>query len=428
MKKVLVVGAGVIGATSAFFLKQKGFEVTLIDELSKPAQYTSHANAGQLSYTYAFPWAYPGIAYKAAKWALRKSSPLRIKIDTQNFSTQLTWLKEMLLNANEQAYETNKKTMLGISGLSKKVLNEVLLEKVVKSSEFDWQNKGTLQLFRTKSQLKAAEKDATILSTAGLKCELLTDTSVLLQKEPSLAYSLNNKTVIGALHLPEDETGDCNLFTKKLVAILMKSGVNFVYNTKLSGLTAEGTGFVAALSTNLDGQPIGTVLEHFDAVLICAGVKSPGLLNLAQKDLDKNYLIYPVKGYSLTFESKRGPVSTVMDETNKIAITRLGSRVRMGGVAELNGFNEDLDAYRKNQFIDVFESLFGPNLDARNGQFWAGLRPATPSSVPFIEKVNTTGGSNLFINAGHGTLGWTMACGSAYLSAQQIEDSFSKDT
>lgn len=410
LKKILVLGAGVIGVTTAKFLKDKGFEVTVAERLKESGLYTSYANAGQLSYSYAFPWAYPGIVSKAIKWSLQKDSPLRIRPDYKNLRNQVSWLLEMLSNSSAYKYEQNKTEMLKISILSKKVLQSLLSTEEISATSFDWQSRGTLQLFRTKDQLKAAENDIKILHSSGVNAKFITDMAEISEKESGLQSAIDEGTVTGAIYLPDDETGDCHKFTQTLAKSLKINGVRFFYETHpIVSKNKSGNGFFASFGS--------IEQEQFDAVVICAGVHSPKLVT----DLggSAKYSIYPVKGYSLTFESEVGPESTIMDETNKIAITRLGSRVRMGGVAELNGFNFDLDEDRRKQFIAVFESLFGPSKQAHNGKFWTGLRPATPSSVPYVERVQGQE-RPLYINAGHGTLGWTMACACGYLTAEQV--------
>lgn len=318
----------------------------------------------------------------------------------------------MLKNASREKYEENKTEMLKISLLSKKVLSNLMQTESLNGTDFDWQSHGTLQLFRTQAQLEAARSDIKILHASGVNARLLTDLSGIQEKEKGLESAISKGEITGAIYLPDDETGDCHKFTQILAEKLSKKGVKFLYSTTPE-ITQNGKKFSVKLSALKE--------EQFDAIVVCAGVQSPQILK--KLGVEHSYNIYPVKGYSLTFESQTGPSSTVMDETHKIAITRLGSRIRMGGVAELNGFNSDLDEDRRQQFISVFESLYGSSESARSGLFWTGLRPSTPSSVPYIEKVQGQN-SALYINAGHGTLGWTMACASGYLLAAQIWEDF----
>jgi len=398
--KVLVLGAGVIGVTSAWYLAKAGHEVTVIDRQSEPASETSFANAGQVSFGYTTPWAAPGLVVKALKWLGRKNSPLIIR--PQMSFEMMRWMLAMLRNCDEARYRQNKAHMIRISDYSALALAALRQETGI---EYDARQRGTIQLFRSKEQMAAMAKDTDILKADGVEFEIL-DASGCVAVEPGLA-SIQDQ-IVGGLRTPKDETGDCALFTRELAKMAQAQGVTFQFDTRIERLVEEG-GRVTGILTN-KGQFLG------DSVLVALGSWSPLLL----KPLGLRLPIYPVKGYSITVDIKdeaRAPVSTVLDETFKVAITRLGNRIRVGGMAELSGYQLRYPQPRKHTLEQALHLLFAGSSDSSSAELWSGLRPVTPDSVPII---GATPYQGLFINAGHGTLGWTMSTGSGRLIADII--------
>lgn len=402
--KVLVLGSGVIGTTTAYFLARAGAEVTVIDRQSGPAMETSFANAGQISPGYSTPWAAPGIPLKALKWLFQKHAPLSLRPDGSLF--QWRWLLSMLGQCNGADYAINKERMMRLSSYSRDVLRQLRADTGLSYEE---RQGGTLQLFRTQAQLDAAQQDIAVLRDCGVPFELLSREE-LAGVEPGLSDALPR--LAGGLRLPDDETGDCHLFSTRLAAMAEAAGVRFVWGQDIAALDVQG-GRVQGAWVQTAGQPLRHVAA--DRVVLALGVQSRALL----QPLGLSLPVYPVKGYSLTLpliDATRAPVSTVLDESYKVAITRFDQRIRVGGMAGLVGYDLSLDARRRQTLEMVVQDLF-PGGDLAQAQFWTGLRPMTPDSTPVVGACPVQG---LFLNTGHGTLGWTMACGSAQLMADLL--------
>lgn len=403
---VVVIGAGVIGVTTAWALHKQGHTVEVIEREPRAADGTSFANAGQLSYGYAMPWAVPGVPLKALGWMFQKDAPFKLHLDREEPLRQLKWLAAMFRQCNERDFERNKADMLAISYFSKKMLAEFRHD--VPGLTFDHQARGTLQLFRTEKELEAGKQDAVMLTNAGVQCELTTDLDVIRNLEPALAHS--DVKLYGGLYLKDDETGDCNLFTLQLAHAAEHAGVQFHYGEEVLGWKDNGNAH-RLLQTS-------RAVYDYDAMVVCAGSYTADLLYPLGIDLRSR--LYPVKGYSLTVDidvPERAPVSTVMDEKYKVAITRLGNRIRIGGTAELSGFNRILRAGRRQTLASAVSELFPGSGDLDSARFWTGLRPTTPTGVPVIGHLPA---ERIWANFGHGTLGWTMAAGSATVLALSL--------
>ncbi|MBE2755105.1 D-amino acid dehydrogenase [Acinetobacter baumannii] len=392
--RVIVLGSGVIGVASAYYLARQGAEVTVLDRQSGPAEETSFGNAGQISPGYSTPWAAPGIPFKAVKWMFQHHAPLAINLDGSMW--QLQWMAQMLKNCNPQSYAVNKERMMRVAEYSRDCLRELRKDTGI---HYENRAKGTLQLFRKEAQMEAVQRDISVLEECGVSYELLNGNE-LGRVEPALANAQDK--LVGGLHLPNDETGDCYLFTNALAQIAKELGVNFQFNQNVEKLIVEGD--------QIKGVQVNGKILTADRYVLAFGSYSRDFL----KPLDLQLPVYPVKGYSLTIpivDPAFAPQSTVLDETYKIAITRFDQRIRVGGMAELSGFNLGLNEDRRATLQMVTQDLF-PGGDMEQASFWTGLRPMTPDSTPII---GATRFKNLFLNTGHGTLGWTMACGSGKL-------------
>ncbi|MGO3741489.1 D-amino acid dehydrogenase [Kerstersia sp.] len=397
--KVIVLGGGVIGVTSAYYLARAGMQVTLIDRAAGAADETSFGNAGQISPGYSTPWAAPGIPLKAIKWLFQKHAPLAIRLDGSLF--QLRWMLDMLRNCNAERYAINKERMTRVAEYSRDCLRQLRADTGI---QYEHRTGGTLQLFRNQAQIDAVQRDIAVLQECGVPYELLTPDE-LPRVEPALAQAKDRLT--GGLRLPNDETGDCHLFTRALADIAARAGVEFRWNTPIERLQVEGG--------RITGVQAGQQMFQADRYVLALGSYSRAMLQSLALDLP----VYPVKGYSLTvplLDPALAPQSTVLDETYKIAVTRFDQRIRVGGMAELAGFDLRLDPRRRATLEMVVKDLF-PGGDVPAATFWTGLRPMTPDSTPVI---GATRYPNLFLNTGHGTLGWTMACGSGRLTADLV--------
>ena len=397
--KAIVLGGGVIGVTSAYYLAKLGVDVTVIERQNNVAEETSFGNAGQISPGYSTPWAAPGIPLKAAKWLLQKHAPFAISPDGSLWQAQ--WAAKMFANCNADRYALNKERMMRVAEYSRDCLQALRQETGI---QYEHRTKGTLQLVRQQAQLDVVGRDIEVLKECGVAYELLSRDE-LARVEPALAHAKDK--LVGGLRLPNDETGDCNLFTKRLAALAKELGVKFLFNKTVQQIQHDGNAITGVLA---DGELL--TADHY---VLAFGSYSRDIA----KSLGLNLAVYPVKGYSLTvpiIDPDNAPVSTVLDETFKIAITRFDNRIRVGGMAELSGFNLKLNPARRATLEMVTRDLFTGG-DLPNATFWTGLRPMTPDGTPIIGETKF---NNLFINTGHGTLGWTMACGSGKLIADII--------
>jgi D-amino-acid dehydrogenase len=389
----------VVGVTSAYYLARAGHEVTVVDRAAGPALETSFANAGQISPGYAAPWAAPGVPLKAVKWMFQKHAPLAIRLDGTQF--QLSWMWQMLRNCTAERYAVNKGRMVRLAEYSRDCLQALRADTGI---QYEGRTGGTLQLFRTQQQLDGAQKDIAVLREAQVPYELLAPDE-LSRAEPALAAVSHKLT--GGLRLPGDETGDCQLFTTRLAALAEQLGVKFRYNTPVDALEMAG-GRIA-------GVRCGNETLRADTYVVAYGAYTTQFV----ADIVK-IPVYPLKGYSITapiVNPAAAPVSTVLDETYKIAITRFDDRIRVGGMAEIVGFDQKLRNARRETLEMCVNDLFPGGGDTAHATFWTGLRPMTPDGTPIVGRTPV---ANLFLNTGHGTLGWTMSCGSGQLLADLI--------
>ena len=398
--RVIVLGSGVVGVTSAWYLARAGHEVAVLDRQKAAGMETSFANAGQLSYGYSAPWAGPGIPVKALKWLMMRHRPLVLwpRADQRLY----TWLAAMLANCTEAAYRLNKTRMVRLAEYSRDCLGDLRRETGI---AYDGRSLGTLQLFRTQKQLDAVGGDTAVLDTFKVPYEVL-DSAGCIAAEPALRHVQGK--FVGGLRLADDETGDAHIFTQRLAAMAEAIGVTFRYGVAVRRLPTGGDRLARVVTE------AGT--ETADAYVAALGSFTPALL----APLGLRVPVYPVKGYSLTLPVKDeggAPVSTVMDETYKVAITRLGDRIRVGGTAELAGFSLKLRKPRRETLEHSVTDLFPRGGDVAEASFWTGLRPMTPDGTPVVGPTRLR---NLHLNTGHGTLGWTMACGSGRVLADLV--------
>jgi D-amino-acid dehydrogenase len=398
--KVLVLGSGVIGVASAYQLALAGHDVTVVDRQPAAALETSYGNAGEVSPGYSAPWAGPGVPLKAIKWLLMQHRPLVIRphIDL----ALVRWGLAMLRNCTAARYELNKGRMVRLAEYSRDCLKELRAQTGI---EYDARMQGTLQLFRTQAQLDGSAADIAILKRYGVAFELL-DRAGFIRHEPALARV--QEKFVGGLLLPGDETGDCFKFTQNLAALAVQRGVQFRYGTRIQRLLHAGR--------QIDGVATDAGTLKADAYLVALGSYSPLLL----KGVGIRIPVYPVKGYSITVpitDAGGAPESTVMDETHKVAVTRLGERIRVGGTAELAGYTLKLHDARRQTLEHVVTDLFPGGGDVSRAEFWCGLRPMTPDGTPVV---GATRLPNLYLATGHGTLGWTMAAGTGRVMADVI--------
>jgi D-amino-acid dehydrogenase len=401
--RVMVLGAGVIGTSSAYYLAKSGHEVVVVDRRSGAGLETSFANAGGICPGFAGPWAAPGMPANIVRWLFTRHAPLvlRPSLDLH----QWRWLLRFLRNCNAERFARNKARMQRIAHYSKACLKELCEGTGI---AFDHGTGGVLQLFRTEEELAGAEKSTRVLAEFGVMHRIL-DAQGVLAVEPALRAAAAD--FAGGLHLPDDETGDCHKFTVALAELLRRRSVVFKFNTGMKQLRLEG------------GRITGIVTDQgifdADAYVVALGSAAAGILRPLGIDLP----IYPVKGYSVTIGihgNVPAPRSSVMDEHYKVMITRLGTRLRAAGVAELAGDDMSIRASGPATVLRSLRELFPQAAlacDAGAPNAWAGLGPMTPDGPPYL---GATGLANLYVNVGQGSNGWTQACGCGQVVADIV--------
>ena len=398
--RVVVLGAGIIGVTTAYYLARQGVEVEVLDRQREAGLETSFANAGELSYGMTSPWAAPGIPWKAVKWMFMRHRPLMIWPLLS--PSMWSWCAKMVSNCNAKSYAINKGRMVRVSNYSRDALTELLDEVQI---DFDLREKGTLQLFRKQKQIDGSKADQDVLAAYDSPFEVL-DRDGCVAAEPRLAPVAHK--FVGGLRLTSDRTGDCRMFTQALAKKAEALGVTFHYNVNIDGFAMEQARIIGVDTT--DGRVTG------DKYVCAMGPYAPILL----KTIGIRLPIYPIKGYSITLPITNpdfAPQSTIMDETFKVGVTRLGDRIRVAGQAEIIGYNQKLGRHSTDAVRHVVTDMFPKGGDVSKAEGWTGLRPMTPDGTPVL---GPTRYDNLFLNTGHGTLGWTMSCGSARVVADMV--------
>ena len=399
--KVIVLGAGVTGITTAWFLRQQGHEVTVVERRAAAALETSFANGGQISVSHAEPWANPGAPLKVLKWLAKEDAPLLFRLRAD--MNQWLWGLEFLRNCTPSRTRHNIQQIVNLGMYSRSTLQKLRGDLGLSYSAL---TKGILHFYTSQSEYDDAQAPAQIMREYGCELEMKTaDECVAI--EPALTQCKNQ--IIGGSMTPSDESGDAHAFTTALAAKCAEQGVTFLYNTHVVGLETAGSSIARVQVAQGSGEA-GGQLQHLqaDAYVLCLGSFSAQWAKL----LGHTLRIYPAKGYSVTLPVINEAASynvSLTDDEYKLVFSRLGNRLRIAGTAELNGYNTDLNLVRCQAIIRRVRQLFPDMTDGQGAQLWTGLRPATPSNVPYIGRSKT---SNLFLNTGHGTLGWTHACGS----------------
>jgi D-amino-acid dehydrogenase len=398
--KVIVLGAGVVGITSAWYLRRAGHEVTVVDRQFAPGLETSFANGGQISVSHAEPWANPRALAQIIRWLGREDAPLlfRLRADTVQWRWGARFLFECL----------PWRTRRNIAGILKLALYSRASLKALRADtgiEYDHSERGILHFYTEPAQFAAARDVVRVMAEFGCERTLKTPQE-LLAIEPALEHALPR--IVGGDHAADDESGDACTFTQRLAAGCVEAGVEFQHGQTITGLPA-GSGAIEGVKL-LQADGVSRVLTA-DAYVVALGSYSAKLV----RPLGLWLPIYPVKGYSLTIpvtDPDAAPRVSLTDDEYKLVFSRLGQRLRVAGTAELNGYDNTLNTVRCEAIVDRVASLFPRAGDFGAAMRWCGLRPATPSNLPYV---SATRYRNLFLNTGHGTLGWTLACGSARL-------------
>ena len=395
--KVIVLGAGLLGVASAYFLRQQGHDVTVIDRQATPAAETSFANGGQISVSHAEPWANPDAPLKVLKWLGKEDAPLlfRIRADMR----QWLWGLQFLRECTPARTRHNIEQIVRLGTYSRDTLQRLRRDLGL---AYDERTIGILHFYTSQKEFDGAERPAAQMRDLGCDRRVISaDEAVRI--EPALRHV--RPQLAGATFTAEDESGDANAFARALAANCAAAGVEFLMSHSITALRGTSSRLEHVEVTNAEGR-----FERLrgDAFVLAMGSFSP----LLTAPLGIQLPIYPAKGYSVTMPVKDESMAhqvSLTDDEHKLVFSRLGDRLRIAGTAELNGYNRDLNQIRCEAIVRRVEELFPGAGDTTQAQFWAGLRPATPSNVPLIGRTRLP---NLFLNTGHGTLGWTHACGS----------------
>lgn len=405
--KIAVLGAGVIGVSSAWYLRATGHEVVVVERGPGPALETSFANGGQISASYAMPWANPHAPLQVLKWLGREDAPLLFRLRAD--PAQWRWGARFLIECLPARTRLNIAAILRLALYSRDQLQAL---RAATGIEYDHRTAGILHFYTEHAQLDVARADAVLLAEFGSDRVPKTPQEIIAI-EPALAPL--QARIVGGDYTPADESGDALLFSQRLAALCTACGVRFLYGRTIERFVAGAATIDGVHVRHADGRK---ETLHADAYVVALGSYSPLLL----KQLGMRPLIYPVKGYSITIpitNSAAAPRVSLTDDAYKIVFSRLGQRLRVAGTAEFDGYNTALNEVRCKALLKRSAELFPDAGDFTRVERWTGLRPATPSNVPYV---CATRYRNLFLNTGHGTLGWTMACGSGRLLADLVTE------
>ena len=398
--RVVVLGGGVIGVAAAWYLARSGCEVTLIERREAAALETSFANAGLITPGMSDPWTAPGTPLMVLKWLGREDSPFLLRLGA--LPGLLSWGVKVLRQCNDAAWRRNTRTILRLCAFSHECLRAVAAETGI---DYESNPRGTLRLIRDPLSLDKSRRTAAMLQDLGVRMRPL-DAAGVVELEPALRGQVDS--IVGGIHYPDDEAGDAHLFSRRLAAICASRGVTFLYGETVQAIEVKGGAFcgVRTASGRLDADTCVVALGNESAaVLRPLGIRLP---------------IYPVKGYSLTFPVGAwagAPVVPMSDDGHHVALVRIGDRVRVAGTAELTGYDRTLTPGRIRHLRNFFHTLFPDYPGRAPGEAWTGLRPMTPDGSPYLGPTPVKG---LYVNTGHGHLGWTMACGSGSILADLV--------
>lgn len=401
---IVVVGAGIAGVCTAWYLAKAGHQVTVVEALAEVAQETSFANAGMLTQGYAAPWAAPNVVKQSWKMLREPSKPLCIKPDGS--LEQVKWLWKMYGYCNAEDFYRNRVHMYQLGQRNLQLLHQLKSELAL---DYAGRAQGTLEVFRAEEDYQACVADTGFMKEQDIAHALL-EAQNCHEFEPAIATDKFS----GALRLNEDETGDCHLFAQQLKSYCEQLGVTFLFEHAVSGILSDGkivTGVIAGSKTLL--------AEH---VVLTAGCQTKRLL----QSIGLDAFIYPVKGYSITVPIKdesHAPQSTILDYQYKVAITRMGDNIRVGGIAEISGWDKHKFSHNEETLKMVLNDLFPNAADLTETKFWMGMRPMTPDGPPLIGRMPLEG---LSVNAGHGTFGWTFGLAAAKLLQESLSISYEK--
>lgn len=403
MYDVIVLGSGVVGMNTAYWCANAGLKTLVVDRQPLAGNETSYANGGQISVSFAEPWASMATLRKACIWLFQKDAPLQFhpKLDWH----QWRWLMQFIVEAWPSRHRRNIAHLVQLGLYSRHLLKHVRDKHQLKYRQLE---QGIMQFYCHHSSFEAAKHTAALMRTLGCDRQVITAEEAV-HIEPTLASHKSN--LIGATYTKDDETGDAHQYCLALQSICEEMGVSFQMNTRIEKLHVQNG--LVSVELNHDHQRDIITAPHI--IMACGSYSKPLLA-----DINISINLYPAKGYSVTIpiqNSEAAPNVSLTDDEYKIVYTRLGNQLRVAGTAELNGYDLTIDEKRCAQLATRAKTLFPELGTFENTRYWSGLRPATPSNLPYV---GATQYPNLWLNTGHGTLGWTLGCGSGKLLADKI--------
>ncbi len=404
--KVIVLGAGVIGTSSAWYLAKLGHEVVVIDRQSGAGMETSFANGAQVSVSQSEPWAAPSAPLKVLKWLFKEDAPLLFR--PQFDWHQLSWGLEFLVECLPSRYRFNIQQMVNLGLYSRESLQALRAETGI---EYDHATRGILQFYTEESDYAGAAEACAMLSKFGIQRNVVSRDEAMVI-EPALR-SLGSR-LKGASYAESDESGDAFKYTQNLAKLCESAGVKFKYDTAIEAIRTDGNRISSVVVKRKESVTYDAMSA--DAYVVCLGAFSTPVL----RTIGITIPVYPAKGYSATLDTagfEGAPQVSLTDEAMKIVFTRIGDRLRIAGTAEMAGYSTDINIVRCEALIKRARDLFPHAADYDHPQYWAGLRPSTPSNRPIIGRAHY---NNLFLNTGHGTLGWTEGPGSGRALADLV--------
>jgi D-amino-acid dehydrogenase len=431
MSHIAVLGAGVVGVTTAWYLQKAGYQVTVIERESAAGMQTSFANGGQISVSHATPWANPKTPIKALKWLFREDAPLLYRLRADK--AQLKWAMQFLKECRADRADANLVQMLHLGLYSRAALQQLRRSIDI---EYEQQTRGIMHFYTSQAEFDAAVAPTERMQELGCERHFI-DVNTAASLEPAL-YPIAHK-LIGATYTSRDESGNAHLFTQRLAAKCKQAGVSFLYDTDIVALNTDAHSPRPHVHS-ITIRPAGENAQTFsaDSFVIALGSYSVPLT----KPLNIDLPIFPAKGYSATYRVNPraphlAPFVSLIDDEYKLVMSRLGDKLRVAGTAEFNGYNMDLNMTRCKAITERVQQIFPKGIIASSAKYWTGLRPMTPSNVPLIGRAHlgqVRHGSqnsaatfdNLWLNTGHGTLGWTHACGSAKAISLLIQNEMPK--
>ncbi|MBP2279489.1 D-amino-acid dehydrogenase [Psychrobacter sp. PL19] len=418
MTHISVLGAGVVGVTTAWYLRQAGYNVTVIEREPAAGLQTSFANGGQISVSHATPWANPAAPMKALKWLFQEDAPLLYRLRADK--AQLKWAMQFLQECRADKADANLVQMVHLGLYSRAALQQLRADIDI---SYEQQTRGIMHFYTSQAEFDAAIAPTERMQELGCERHFI-DINTAASLEPAL-YPIAHK-LKGATYTSSDESGNTHLFTQRLAERCVEAGVQFLYDTDILAINTD-TESTRPRVHSITIRPAGENAQTFsaDSYVLALGSYSVPLV----KPLNIHLPIFPAKGYSATYQVNPraphlAPFISLIDDEYKLVVSRLGDKLRVAGTAEFNGYNLDLNSTRCEAITQRVQQLFPKGIVANSVKYWAGLRPMTPSNVPLIGRAHAghvrhgshnTGATfdNLWLNTGHGTLGWTHACGSA---------------